>query len=81
MIAGAVAMLKATAPRPARMTPGTTPASRSRVLGSFLGDAATLIGIVVPWLAPVLVALLVSFGLRARIPQARRDGDPRAPEA
>ena len=81
VIAGAVVMLKATAPRPTRVTPGTTPASRSRVLGSFLVDAVTLVGIVVPWLAPVLIALLVSFGLRARRPQARRDGDPRAPEA
>jgi hypothetical protein len=77
MIAGAVAMLKASAPRPARVTP----ASRSRVLGSFLGDAVTLVGIVVPWLAPVLVALLVSSGMRARAPRSRRDGDPRAPEA
>jgi hypothetical protein len=77
VIAGAVAMLKASAPRPAR----GTPASRSRVLGSFLEDAVTLVGIVVPWLAPVLVALLVSSGMRARVPRARRDGDPRAPEA
>lgn len=51
-IAGTVAVLKATAPRPARVTPGETPASRPRVLGSFLGDAVTLVGIVVPWLRP-----------------------------
>lgn len=77
VIAGAVAMLKATAPRPTRVTP----TFRSRVLGSLLGDAVTLVGIAVPWLARLLVALLVSLGLRARGLQARRDGDARAPEA
>jgi hypothetical protein len=81
VIAGAVAMLKAQATRPAGVTPGMTPASRSRVLGSFLGDTVIVVGIVVPWLAPVLVALLESFGPLTRGPQARRDGDPHAPEA
>ena len=73
LIAGVVAALKAASPRP---FPEARIFARSRASRSLLEDAVALVGVVLPFLAILLVALLLTFLSR---PPAREKGETCTP--
>ena len=70
LIAGVVAALKAALPRP---FPEARIFARSRASRSLLEDAVALVGVVLPFLAILLVALLLTFLSRPARPREGRD--------
>jgi hypothetical protein len=70
LIAGVVATLRAALPRP---SPEAWTVARSRASRSLLEDAVALVGVVLPFLAILLVALLLTFLSRAGRPREGRD--------